>query len=302
MVGAGRLVRILSTASARRWAGMLGLLALWPASLGAWGMDVHREITGRAIDGLPADARAFFSARRAFIAEHSVDPDLWRVAGLGGAMGPEPPNHFLDIDGGGDATPFSGVPRDRDAFIAKYGTERAEQLGRLPWRVVDVYDQLVKALRQAHNGSSPYAKDDAMYLAAVLAHYVEDAAVPFHAVVNYDGQLTGQKGIHSRFENDLVLRNTAKLVLRSVDARSIADVRAFIFDRLVSGVGAATDVLKADRDALTTGGAYDDTYYERFFKGARPVLEARLSDAADGVASLLRTAWEEAARPPLSAN
>ena len=37
------------------------------------------------------------------------------------------------------------------------------------------------------------------------------ARPPFHAVLNYDGQLTNQRGIHSRFETETVLRNARTL-------------------------------------------------------------------------------------------
>ena len=40
----------------------------------------------------------------------------------------------------------------------------------------------------------------------MLGHYVGDAHVPLHAVLNYDGQLTGQTGVHARWESDLVDR------------------------------------------------------------------------------------------------
>ena len=33
----------------------------------AWGMDVHRQITARAIDALPPPLKAYFAERRAFV-------------------------------------------------------------------------------------------------------------------------------------------------------------------------------------------------------------------------------------------
>ena len=66
--------------------------------MSGWGMDVHRLITEKAIDGLPPELKPFFTPERAFISEHAVDPDLWRVMDLKGDRGDEPPNHFLDMD------------------------------------------------------------------------------------------------------------------------------------------------------------------------------------------------------------
>ena len=41
--------------------------------LGAWGMEVHKDITRRALDALPAEIAVFRVQR--FIVEHSADPD-----------------------------------------------------------------------------------------------------------------------------------------------------------------------------------------------------------------------------------
>ena len=38
---------------------------------------------------------------------------------------------------------------------------------------------------------APYSRDNIKFFSSVLAHYVADAHVPFHAALNYDGQLTG---------------------------------------------------------------------------------------------------------------
>src|SRR5262249_40701569 len=92
-----------------------------PATSRGWGMDVHRYLTGPALDGLPADLKPFFAERRAFIVEHAADPDLWRVVGLKGDLGDESPNHQLDIDALDEPAPFTNVPRDLTAFIARYG-------------------------------------------------------------------------------------------------------------------------------------------------------------------------------------
>lgn len=182
------------------------IIALWPVAPDAWGLDVHRLVTGRALDGLPAPLRQFYAGRRAFVVEHSVEPDLWRVTkDLRGALGPEDPNHFLDIDDLDEPAPFTGVPRDWPAFLARYGETRANRAGRLPWRTVrEIYNRLVAAFKGVGSGTAPYAADNTRYLSAVIAHYIGDSFQPFHAVANYDGQLTNQRGIHSRFETELV--------------------------------------------------------------------------------------------------
>lgn len=279
---------------------LLALALVWPASPRAWGMDVHRLITGRVLDGLPAPLRQFFAGHRAFVVEHSVDPDLWRVVDLRGALGPEDPNHFLDIDDLDEPAPYTGVPRDWSLFVARYGETRANRVGRLPWRTAEVYDRLVGAFRAIGAGTSPYAADNARYLSAVIAHYVQDGFQPLHAVANYDGQLTNQRGVHGRFETELVKRNWAKLTHRPVVVTPIGDVKTFMFSTVVESARLATDVLAADRKAANGRTNYDDRYYTRFYQDVRSLLEARLAASANGAASVIAAAWTEAGKPDLS--
>lgn len=280
----------------------MGCLLALPVTTGAWGMDVHRMITARAIDGLPAEIKPFFAAERAFIMEHSVDPDLWRTMDLRGERGDEPPNHFLDIDfEEGSKPPFLNVPRDYDAFVQKYGAGPANRHGRLPWRAEEVYNRLVASLKDIGKPNVPYAAANARYYVAVLAHYVEDAHVPFHAVQNHDGQLTNQRGIHSRFETELVLRNKATLRLAPVKATVITGFRDYIFQTLVDSQALAAGVLAADLKATERREFYDDAYFAAFLKGSKATTERRLSDAASGVASAVWSAWVEAGKPALPA-
>ena len=74
--------------------------------------------------------------------------------------------------------------------------------GLLPWRVEEMYGKLVRAFADV-KAERGYARDNVKFLSAVMAHYIGDAHVPFHAVLNYDGQLTNQQGLHSRFESEL---------------------------------------------------------------------------------------------------
>lgn len=265
----------------------------------AWGLDVHRRITARALEGLPGEIRAFFNDDRAFIIERSVDPDLWRIVDLRGSLGPEPPNHFLDIDDLDEPPPFTNVPREWDAFVKRYGEAEANNAGRLPWRTEEVFNRLVAAMRDIPTGKAPYSASNSRYLAAILAHYVQDGFVPLHAVRNYDGQLTGQRGLHARFETTLVERFWASYALRPVQVSPIADIRAFMFDTVVESASLVPALLDADREAAQGETTYDPAYYDRFRKTAGPIAERRVNDAADGVASAITAAWRAAGSPAL---
>jgi hypothetical protein len=298
---------VIMTSRARRGplsrlvAVVIGLgLAGVPTGVGAWGLDVHRMITRRALDGLPAPLKAFYAPDREFVAEHSVDPDMWRIVGLKGIRGDEDPNHFLDIDGLDEAPPFAGVPRDWDAYVARYGLERANRMGRVPWRVEEIYQVIVARFRDLARPGAAYAGENIKYLTAVIAHYLEDANQPFHAALNYDGQLTNQRGVHARFETQLVLRNVSRLKLAPVTIRPVGPIRDYVFATLVESQSLVDGLLAADRAAARGREFYDDAYFRQLLEGVRPVLERRLSDAASAVASVIVAAWTEAGRPPIA--
>jgi hypothetical protein len=260
----------------------------------AWGFEGHRFIADRAIDLLPAEIRPFFVKHRAFISEHAIDPDLWRTAG----WLEEPPQHFLDMDAFGPA-PFDALPHDKEAAIAKFGKEMVQKNGLLPWRVEEQYGRLVRAFTDV-KAQRPYGKENVKFLSAVVAHYIGDAHVPFHAVTNYDGQLTNQHGLHSRFESQLFERYRARLRIRPTPIRLTKAPREFVFDTLTVGAGLVDAMLAADREAIGSGDVYDRAYYDRFFGKARPTLERRLSEAIAGTAAVITHAWEEAGKPSLA--
>jgi hypothetical protein len=272
-----------------------------PTGVSAWAMDVHRLITRRAIEALPAELKPFFNARIDFIVEHSVDPDLWRILNLKSDLGTEDPNHFLDYDGFKDPFPFKNVPTESfNAVVQKYGEELATKNGRLPWRTEEVFNKLTELFVQIGKNTAPYGGDNGRYLVAVLGHYIEDAHVPFHGVENHNGQLTGQTGIHSRFESELVLRNKATLKLLPVTITPIPDIKAFIFKTLLDDQQLAKDVLAADKKATEGREFYDDGYYKAFAEnGALKVAEQRFSQAASALTSAIVASWEKAGKPKM---
>ena len=272
---------------------LAGLLGTVPA--GAWGGGGHRLILERAIGLLPQELRPAFDAERPMLLEHAGDPDLWRIAGFDD----EAPRHFLDIDAYGPP-PFSALPRDLGAAIEKFGPETVNANGLLPWRAAEMRGRLVRAF-EAHGDGQRHGRSNALYLAAVLAHYVADAHQPFHAVLNYDGQLTNQHGIHARFEDELPARFGARLTYAPAAPQPVFETRDAMFDALASGAVLVDGLLAADRRAAEGRTEYDDAYYEALFTAARPVLERRTSEAITAVAGVILGAWEQAGRPDLAA-
>ncbi len=273
-----------------------GLVAFTPTPSFAWGLAAHQYIMGRAIDLLPPELKPLFDAHRQELIVRVTDPDTWRLVGWA-----EDPNHFFDFGVKEYGPyPFTAVPREYGAALEKFGPEVLERNGRLPWRLAEIHGRLRRAFED-FTRSSPYAVGNAVLFAAVSSHYVQDAHQPLHAADNYDGQLTGQRGVHARFERDLFERFQSKLRINPAPPTPMLNPRDAAFDTLLASYQLVEVVLKADKDAAAGRELYDDAYFERFLSGVQPVLERRLADAISATAGMIIGAWEQAGKPVVRA-
>ncbi len=270
----------------------LALSALPSARVHAWGFNGHKFIADRAIDLLPVEIRPFFQKYRTTVVEHAIDPDTYRTLG----WADEDPRHFLDMDSYGPF-PFKDLPHDYNAAVAARGADFVKKNGLVPWRTQEIYDKLRDAFHQLP--TAPYARDNVKLFSSVIAHYTADAFQPFHAAANYDGQLTGQNGIHSRFESELFDRYQDKLTLAPPPVTPIPSAREFIFSTLTDSFASVQPILDADRDATRGRDFYDDAYFAALYAKTGTILDARVSGAISGVASMIAQAWIDAGKPAL---
>lgn len=273
----------------------LALSAMRPAPIGAWGFNGHRFITDKAIDLLPVEIRPFFQKFRTTVVEHSIDPDTYRTLGFKD----EPPRHFLDMDAYGPF-PFKDLPHDYKEAVEKRGLDFVIKNGTVPWRAEEIYVELRKAFKSLP--TQGYARDNVKLFSSVLSHYVADAHVPFHAVINYDGQMTGQQGIHARFESELFDRYKDKLRITPGVVTPIPNAREFMFATLTDSAQLVEPILAADLEAIKGRTLYDDGYFAHMFEKTGPIMEKRISGAITALASMITSAWTDAGKPALPAD
>ena len=270
---------------------LIALAAPQPAV--AWGTAAHRHIMARAIDLLPAELKPFFLQHKDEVVMRVVDPDLFRVLGW-----EEDPNHFVNFGAKElGEYPFKELPREYGAAIEKFGLATLRRNGLLPWRQQEEFGNL----RRAFEGFTreTYGVGNTVLFAAVMSHYIQDAHQPLHASANYDGQMTGNTGIHARFETALFERFQSRLTIRPAPPAPILNSRDAAFDALLSSYKQVDSILKADDEAKKGKETYDDEYFERLFTTVRPILEQRLGEAITATAGLIMGAWEQAGRPVL---
>jgi hypothetical protein len=159
-----------------------------------------------------------------------------------------------------------------------------------------MYGNLRRAFESLGRGNT-FAQMDVLLLSAALAHYISDAHVPLHGVSNYNGQLSGQIGVHNRWESTMFERYRTRLTIAPKPARPIATPRDFVFDRVLEDAQLVPALLKGDADAIGNRDVYDDAYYDAFFSAQRRVMEDRLDQSIAAVAGIIAGAWEAAGKP-----
>jgi len=170
---------------------LLLILVIFPAKeLNSWGFHAHKLANRYAVFTMPEELIGFFKKHIDHLTEHSVDADKRRYA-----VTEEAPRHYIDIDAYG-ANPFEVMPRKWNDAVEKFTEDTLLAYGIVPWHIQTIYNRLVRA----------FSDKDVDYIlrnASDLGHYVADAHVPLHTTLNYDGQFTGQKGIHAFWESRL---------------------------------------------------------------------------------------------------
>lgn len=277
------------------------LLLLWVAfpSYG-WGFFSHKKLNELAVYTLPLELRGIFKANIDYLIEKSVWPDQRRY------QDPiEAPKHYIDLD---------AYPEPRDFLY----TIKKDSSGVLPNNIKEhgylplVLDSLMDKLYWAFLEND---LDRVLYCAADLGHYVGDACVPLHTCSNYDGQKTGQEGIHSLWESSIPEFFFDDWNTYTGPAQYLENPKAAFRDQIWSSHMAVDSVLsldlktKEDLDervySLQQRGrqvkmAFSKDYCEHYNGLMNSMPERRFRMAILLLGSVWMTAWVNAGQPKLT--
>lgn len=264
---------------------IITILVLITTQLFSWGKLGHEIITRLAIEGLP-DGMVFFKDNMQYLCDHSTDPDKRKDEDP-----EESHKHYIDIDHYKEFN-VGEMITDKVKLIEVYGKEVVDDMGILPWNTVEVLNNLTNSIRDNN-------KEKILFYAADLAHYVADAHQPQHNVVNYNGKLTNQRGIHQRYEIDLIDSNLEELETNISPLRivKIQEPLQFVFDYCTQSSSFAGLIEQADLNALKySEGEYDQLYYKIFWFRTKYMTFHQFSNAAEDLASLYYNAWLNAGK------
>ncbi len=123
------------------------------------------------------------------------------------------------VSGLADSVPCVGVGKAAGGRAEVNPKNRLSQVfavtGSAPWRVQQLADRMQQGFEGVNKKSSgrlarklnraqETAVNDALTAAGLLAHFIGDLSQPFHTTLDFDGYKTGQGGIHSYFESEVV--------------------------------------------------------------------------------------------------
>jgi len=259
-------------------------IAIKPAL--AWGDEGHKIINKMSVKFFPPEMKAFIAWQN-YLAEHAPDPDNRKKTDK-----TESPKHFIDIDFYKEFNAGKMIENE-DSLISEYGKSEVVKNGILPWATLESFQNLTKAFKD-HN------TNDALKYAADLGHYVADGHQPMHTVVNYNGQLTDQKGVHARYEINMVDDHLPELekCFQPIAAPYVKDPEKFIFNYISDANSVCGVLFDADNLAYKESTSRrSDEYYKLMWSRTGYITEVQFNHAAEDLASLIYTAWVNAGKP-----
>lgn len=268
----------------------------------SWGFYGHQKINRTAVFTLPGPMIRFYKNNIEFIREHAVDADKRRYSDTAEAA-----KHFIDADRYGK-NPFDSIPERWKDAEAKFSDKVLLQNGILPWQIERTYHSLVTAFMQRDSVRI-------LRLSADIGHYISDAHVPLHTTENYNGQLSGQTGIHSFWESrlpelfsseydyltgraryvDYPLKTAWQIVRTS---HALVDSVLKIEARLNKTMPSDQKFSFSERNGVVIRN-YSEEYSNAYHRALKGMVENQLTSSIRMTGSYWYSAWVDAGQPVL---
>src|SRR5690606_8355394 len=139
---------------------------------------------------------------------------------------------------------------------------------------------------------------------------------PLHTTENYNGQLTGQRGIHGLWESRLVEINAEFYDYFIGKSKYISNPLDFTWEAVIQSSNAVDSVLRIEKELTkefpsdkkysyeqrgnVTAQTYSYEFSQEYHKRLNGMVERRMRAAIIAVGSFWYTAWVDAGQPDLS--
>lgn len=269
----------------------------------AWGFYGHTRINEISVYTLPKPLFGFYKKHAEYMSGHAADADKRRYI-----VKEEACRHYLDGDHYESSIPLDTIPfKYRDACIL-YSEDTVLSHGIVPWHIQNVLFRLTEAFK---------AKDVNLILklSADLGHYVGDLHVPLHATSNYNGQKTGQKGIHALWESRLPEIYFEQYNMFTGLGIYVSDPEQAIWKAFSESFSLADSVLKTEKKVSlnfteqskysweqkgnTAVRVYSKAFCTAYHNVLGSMVESRLRASVVMLGSFIYTCWVNAGQPDL---
>ncbi|WP_425390241.1 zinc dependent phospholipase C family protein [Ekhidna sp.] len=283
---------------------LLLLIALvFPCFSQSWGFFAHRKINRLAVFTLPPEMIVFYKQNIQYITDKAVNPDMRRYA-----VKNEAPKHYIDIDIYGDSAVYK-MPRYWDDAVEKYTEDTLQAYGIVPYHVNRMSYWLIKAFQDKN-------ADQILRLSSDMGHYIADANVPLHTTENYNGQFTGQYGIHGFWESRLPELFAENYDLLTGKAEYVENLQLYVWDAVVKAHEALDSVLLFEKQLTikypeskkygyeergnSTIRTYSYDFSRDYHRRLNGMVERRMRSSIKMVGDFWFSCWVKAGQPDLS--
>jgi hypothetical protein len=199
------------------------------------------------------------------------------------------------------------VPRYWKDAVERYSDDTLQSYGILPWHVNVMYFRL----RDAFMVKDPTR---ILSLSADLGHYIADAHVPLHTTENYNGQLTGQQGIHALWESRLPELYSVRYNFFVGKAEYIKNPQLAIWKAIEDSNKHLDSVLVLEKNLTKKFGekkysfetkgkqtikVYSVEFSNAYHEALSGMVEQRMRGAIKMIGDFWYTAWVDAGQPDL---
>lgn len=287
----------------RRISTLFSFILFIPFYVNSWGFYAHYQINRMAVFTLPPELFGFYKEHIDYVTEHAADADKRRYADPAEAC-----RHYLDADHYECCVPIDTIPRYWDEAVDTFSEDTLKAYGIVPWHVQFMKYRLTEAFR----------KKDISYilkLSADIGHYVADMHVPLHATVNYNGQLTGQEGIHGLWESRLPELFSMEYDFFTGRAIYLDQINDACWNAFSGSFAARDSVLRLEKECTEKIGEqnkyvfeqrgtqnvknYSKAYSSAYHQALNGMVERRLRASIHFVGSIWFSAWVDAGQPDL---
>ena len=244
-----------------------------------WGNVGHRIINSKTILSVTPEM-SFWGSWSDSLAAHGSDADNRK------SIDPtEGPKHYIDIDNYPEFIANGYISQNFDSLVLLHGNAFVMDQGILPWAIMKTFDSLQTAFQnnELHK---------AMLFAADLGHYIGDMHMPLHITRNYNGQYTGQTGVHSRFESNMINTYNGQIIYSGDSLIYIDNISEFVFNTLYNNYNYVDSVLRCDSLAKAFAGNTSSTaYYSKMWELSKNFTTELFRSASHKLTCLIYTAW-----------